>query len=430
MPKTVSNPVQIGFELLTIRAARRVNRSVTIRLTLAGKDFGRVYGYGDFDSDKGASISTVLQLDPDLRQARPTVRPRNLVVLSFLAMVLVPLAILAVYLFAFAAERFVSITGMSVRAEDSVAEGELLRGLSAFSGGGQSDSAILHGFLTSADIVARMDRRIGLHDRMVPPEFDPVYAQKPIDLEDLHRRWQRLVTASHDGRSGIVTLQVTGFSAQDAHRISLAVIEESAAMQARLSELARAESTELAQTELTRAERRLRDARQRLTAFRASARIIDPSASLEGQLGLMASLQGQMTEAQIALGLLRESSTTSDPRLIQAERRVEVVAAWLEGERRKFGLGGEGYANLTEEYEGLRIEVEYARESYLQALAALDTARAHAHKSGRYLAVHIAPVMAETAVLPRKGLVLCLSGLGLVMVWAVCVLAAKGIRDG
>lgn len=265
---------------------------------------------------------------------------------------------MSIYLFGFAADRYTATIGMSVRSEEAVDSG-LIDGLSAFSGGARPDSAILHGFLTSADLVNRLDRRIGLKDRLIPPKFDPVYAQNPQSLEGLHQRWLRLVTATHDSRSGIVTLRVSGFSSSDALLISNAVNGESAAMLTRLSEQMRAESTGLARAESARAEARLRAAQDRLATFRASSQIADPTA----------------------------------------------------------------------EFEGLQIEVEYARERYFQARAALDATLVQAQKTGRYLAVHIEPVQPESAELPRKGQVLWVSGIVLLLIWGVGVLGVKGLQD-
>lgn len=343
-------------------------------------------------------------------------------------MVALPLLVLAVYLYTISAVRFTSVTGMSVRAEETLPEGGLIDGLSAFSGGTKPDAAILRDFLTSVDLVQRLDQRIGLKSRLIPPEFDPVYAQNPENLERLHQRWQQLVTVTLDGRSGLVTLRVSGFTPEDARALSLAAIRESDAMLARLSDNARENATRLAMTELTLAEDRLRDAREKLTAFRASAQIVDPLADIEGQLGVMASLQGQMAEAQIALGLLRQSASETDTRLIQAERRVAIVSDLLAQERRKFGLGEDGYAGLTATYEGLRLEVEYASERYVIARASLDAEMAAAQKTGRYLAVHVAPVAAETATLPRKGQVLGLTGFALILIWATGLFTAAGLK--
>jgi len=345
--------------------------------------------------------------------------------LSFMLMVIAPFSVLALYLFVFASDRFVVSVGMSVRAEEGGESSPFLDGLSGFSGGVKPDAAIVQEFISSPDLIQRLSERFNLSGMLSPLKFDPVYAQNPDTFVGLAKRWSRLIHPSMDSRSGLLTLSVATFSANDAEILAYAILEETKSMLSRLSAGMNKETTRLARDELVRAELRLKKARRNLTEFRASTRIVDPSADLEGQLGLIAILQEQMAEAQIALKLLRADG----PRLIHAERRVSVVSSLLEEERRKFGLTEAGYAEMTGAFEDLQVEVEYAQESYLLARSALDVAMKAAQSKSRYLAVHIRPVRPETPELPRKGRTLFIGFVALFLIWAISVLAVQGFRD-
>lgn len=345
--------------------------------------------------------------------------------MSFLLMVAAPFALLALYLFAFSSDRYVVTVGMSVRAEEAGEPSPFLDGLSGFSGGIKPDAAIVNEFLNSDDLIRRMNKRLDLSAMLSPLDFDPVYTQNPRNQTDLAQRWSRLIRPTMDSRSGLISVRVSAFSPENTEMIANAMLEETSDMLSRLSFGMHRETMRLARDELTRAELRLKTARRKLTEFRASSRIVDPGADLEGQLGLIAILQQQMAEAQIALNLLR----ADDPRLIHAERRVSVVSSLLEEERRKFGLTEAGYAEMTGAFEELQVEVEYAQESYLLARSALDAAIKAAQSKSRYLAVHIQPVRPETPELPRKGQSLFVGLVALFLIWAILALAVQGFRD-
>src|SRR5690606_5796740 len=94
--------------------------------------------------------------------------------------------------------------------------------------------------------------------------------------------------------------------------------------------------------ELERSTERLRMARIALTQFRSRTQIIDPSADIQGQMGLLSNLQQQQAGAMIELALLRETASPDDPRIAQGERRIAVIEAMIAEERRKLGVGATG----------------------------------------------------------------------------------------
>jgi capsular polysaccharide transport system permease protein len=132
--------------------------------------------------------------------------------------------------------------------------------------------------------------------------------------------------------------------------------------------------------------------------------------------------------------MLRDSTNQDDPRVIQAERRVEVIEERIDAERRKLGLGtadaGENvFATLVGEYEGLVVEREFAERAYTSALAAYDSAQAEARRQNRYLAAHVRPTLAEKAEYPERFKILALLGVFLFLAWAIASLIFYSIRD-
>jgi capsular polysaccharide transport system permease protein len=80
-------------------------------------------------------------------------------------------------------------------------------------------------------------------------------------------------------------------------------------------------------------------------------------------------------------------------------------------------------------YEELRVDLEFANTTYIQALAALSAARAEARRQSRYLAPHIQPTLAESALYPRRLLLSGLTALFLMLGWGVLMLIYYNVRD-
>lgn len=359
------------------------------------------------------------------------------IVASFVLVVLLPFVAAAWYLWARAADQYASHVSFSVRSGETRSAGsDLLGRLSQFSGPNSTDTDILYQFIQSQDLVVRIDRQLDL--RMMYSRHratDPLFSFHPDGtIEDLVLYWQRMVRIAYDAGTGLMGLRVLAFDPDEAQRIAQLISDESTTRINALSAEARRDATRYAREELDLALERLRNAREAVTAFRSRTQIVDPSADIQGQMGLLNTLQGQLASALIDLDLLRETTREGDPRIAQLERRIEVIRIRIADERSRFGVGGDGpggedYATLVGEFERLNVDREFAEQAYRSALMGYDAAVAEAERTSRYLATHIAPTLAESSRYPERLVLLSVLGLFLLLVWSVGVLVYYSIRD-
>jgi capsular polysaccharide transport system permease protein len=170
--------------------------------------------------------------------------------------------------------------------------------------------------------------------------------------------------------------------------------------------------------------------------------IVDPSADIQGQMGLLNTLQAQLAAALIDLDLLPENTSETDPRLTQVQRRIEVIRGRIAEERQKFGAtgeavdaaaqdttGAESYATTISEFERLSVDREFAERAYTAALSAYDAALAKADRQSRYLASYIQPTLAERAEFPQREVMIGIVALFGFLIWAIGGLVYYSLRD-
>lgn len=380
---------------------------------------------------------------PQQPAPRPTVssarfETRHIVLaLSFLLFVIVPSLVAAWYLWTRAEDQYVSTVGFSVRKEDAAPSLDILGGLTQITGhSSATDTDILYDFLRSEDIVSRIDAAVDLRTLFSKQwPNDPVFAFDPSGtIEDLTDHWKRRVRVLYDTTTQLITLRVSAFTPEDALIIAEATFQESSRTINRLSDVARDDATRFAREELANAQERLTEARQALTAFRIRTQIVDPTADLAGQMGILNTLQASLAESLIELDTLRENATDSDQRVIQTEKRIQAIRDRISDERAKFsasseGPGGENYAELMAEYEKLAADMEFDRAAYLSAHAAYDVAQAEARRQSRYLAAHIEPKVAEASLVPNRPALLASIFGALLLGWSVMLLVYYSLRD-
>lgn len=381
-------------------------------------------------------LSQPLQNARALRQKlarRAQMRSRhNMIVVSFLAFVALPALLSAFYLFAIAKDQFASRVGFSIRSEEGSNPLDLLGGIADFSGGGANDADILYDFISSQNMVRQIDAKLELR-KIWALAGDPVFtlARDPT-IEELRDFWNGKVQIYYDTASGLIEVRVLAFDPLSAQKLAQAIFDESSATIDTLSRIASADATKFARAEFERAEQSLKDIRSEIQRLRRTNQMVDPTADFAGQMGVLNSLQAQLAEAMIAFDLLKGGRTRrDDPRVDEAERRIEITRSLIEAERAKFGHGTQGaaLADVIADYERLRIDQEFAEQSLFAARAALQSALSDAQRKSKYLAAHIPPTRAEAAEYPQRLILLSVLVAGLFFLWAIGVLIYYSVRD-
>lgn len=358
------------------------------------------------------------------------------IMLSFVLFVITPAVGAGYYLYAFAADQYASKVGFTVRREESNSAMDLLGGLTQISGSDSSDTDILYEFVQSQKLVRSIDQSLDLKTIYGKPDEDFVFRlSEDASIEDLLDYWARMVRVNYDPGSGLIEIEVRAFDPVDAQRITSELFTRSSAMINELSSIARADVTRYAREELDQAINRLKTARQALTLFRNETQIVDPTADIQGQMGLLNSLQAQLAEALIELDLISATTNSTDPRVVQALRRTKVIEKRIDEERRKLGVvsGSENekdvFADLVGKFEVLQVDLEFAEKAYVSALSAYDSAVAEARRQSRYLAAYLEPTLAETPRYPQRGIILAVLMTLLFGVWTIFVLVYYSLRD-
>ncbi len=397
---------------------------------------GKRNGGGNNKGGKGGKQLPRVTVRPMATPARPQKRHRG-ILLWFAIIVLGPVAAAAFYLYTIAQDQYASTVGFTVRAEETASATDLLGGIgSVLGGGGNNDAEILYEYVRSQEIVKLVDEAVDLREKWsVSHGTDPLMTFDPDGtIEDLTDFWARMVRVHFDAGSGLMQLRVKAFNAEDAKVIAEEIFKQSSAMINELSQQAREDATSYAREDLTRAEDALRSARESLTTFRLSNQIVDPSADIQSQMGLLTNLQNQLAEALIEFDLVSLNTQTNDPRLTQAQRRIDVIQERIDAEREKFGAQGQGpgggsYADTIADFERLTADREFAERTYVAARTAYDAALAEAQRQSRYLAAYVRPTLAEKAEYPQRELIVGIVALFAFLIWAISSLVFYAVRD-
>lgn len=366
--------------------------------------------------------------------ARAVMRSRHHIAIgSFLLIVVLPFLVTTLYLYARAVDQYHSKAAFSVHSEQmSGVAGGLLGAITQIGGGTASDPNVIYEYIRSQKIVEDIDAQLDLRAIYNKAPGDFIFALgKDATTEQLLAYWNKMVTVSYESNGGIIHIQANAFTPEDARAIAQAILAESNKLVNRLSEQARADAIKFASLEHAEASDNLAKVRARMAEFRNRNHIVDPSADVAGQMGLLNALQSELAGALVQRDMLRSYADESDQRMTQANRRITAITDRIASERQNLGVGGDGDAlpEIVASYEELRIDTEFANRAYVETLAGLAAARAEARRQSRYLAAHVEPTLASTALYPRRAMIAGLTGLFLTLGWGVFLLIYYNVRD-
>ncbi|MGM0585148.1 MAG: sugar transporter [Pseudomonadota bacterium] len=391
----------------------------------------------------GASIVVDVQSEAIARRARRRrILERIALWLSFLVLVAAPSGLAGWYLNWQAADQYASRVSFAVRSLEGGPSSPVAEFLGGAADSTAGDSQMLFEYLQSQPLVERVDARLDLGAVYNRAEADRLFRLgegRPV--EELVEYWNRAVTVSYDTGAGVIHVEARAFRAEDAQAVSRAVLEASGRLINALSEEAREDAVRYARIDLEEAERRVREARMALQAFRSLQGTADISGDISQEMQLIAQLRGQRSALKADYDSRREILGGNSPTLAALRRRLESLDAQIAEAEARIAeapeggapAGREGRAATLAEAAGLQeeleVELELATQMYTAAQAGLESARADARRAQRYLATHIAPTRAQEAEYPRRVTWSLAIFAVLLIGWAILLLIVSSIRD-
>lgn len=362
--------------------------------------------------------------------------------ISLLLLVALPTALAFAYYLFIASDQYVSEFRFAVRSSTpaaapsdpvGVALGQSAR-MSSF-----GDNFIVADYVRSREAVADLSKSVDLRAIYSNPDADALARLDPsVPMERLVTYWQSMVDASFDVSTGISVVRIRAFTPEDSLRIAQALIGASEALVNRMAGRVRQDSVRFAEQHVKVAEERLRDITARLRRFRNVQQSPDLSTSASSTLRPTLQLRTSLAQMEARLTSLSTHMAPDAPIIKVLKNNIAATRDQLNKIEGEFGSGAaedaggprdEGYAATLSDYEGIRLELQFAQQSYQTMLTMLDQVRSSALSDRIYLMPYVQPALAEYPLYPERAtdilIVFLISGVA----WAVVMLTIYAVRD-
>ena len=150
--------------------------------------------------------------------------PRRLAI----AIIAVPVALATIYFAAFASDRYVSESIVTVRqaSDNSAAIPGIAMMLTGTNPPARDDTLYLRQYVHSLDLLQRLDQRLGLREHFGQVVSDPLYRLPPdADQEWFLDFYRNRVEVLFDDTASLLTIRVQGFDPAFAQTLNKAILE-------------------------------------------------------------------------------------------------------------------------------------------------------------------------------------------------------------
>lgn len=339
----------------------------------------------------------------------------------FFALVVVPSIAAILYFGAIAADRFVSESKFVIRSPGaaSTGMGMLMRGET--SNRVADDSHAVNAFMMSRDAAAELARNHQLREVMSRPEGDifsrfPNFYMRSND-EKFFEAYKRFVDVQVDTSTGISTLKISAFRADDAQRIAEALLNSGENFINRLRERSTRDEIAFAISLVDEARGQLVGVVQRLADYRNEQQTLNPQEESTSRLAALTKLATEISQLEATLAQ-QIAMAPQSPGISPMREKIRSLRDEL-AKQRKILVGDEGsMATKFQGYELLMVERELASRALVEAVVRMEAARQEGQRQSLYLQRIVEPNLPDSPATPYRFLgVLVSIALALVLFW-------------
>ncbi len=360
---------------------------------------------------------------------------------SFMAIVGIPTLVVVFYFAFLASDQYVAEVRLAVRASAQSGEQKSASASDALSklavGGAPQlagqEAHIVAEYLRSRAAIEDLGRHLDLPAIYRRGESD-IWArlkEKP-SAEELQKYWSSMIVTSVDGPSGIVTILVRAFRAEDARALAEACVKVSETLVNSLSERARRDALSKAEAEVRRTEGLLREALNKLRQFRDTEGYLDPAAAATSTSQLLLEALAERARLQSDMFVMTRALASNAPTLTALKDRIgsmDQQIGQLRGELTSSSRQSKTVSSALVRFEELELQRIFAEKLHGLAQGGLERARIRAEQQQIYLTMFVPPYLPEEAKYPERLAMSVIIPIMLLVLWSIFALTAAAIED-
>ncbi|NIG18548.1 capsule biosynthesis protein [Pantoea sp. Al-1710] len=319
--------------------------------------------------------------------------------------ILLPMALLLIYLVIFSQPRYMSESKVAIKRSDDLTSSSLNFGLllGASNPSSAEDALYLKEYINSPDMLRVLDKQLDFHEAFSHSGLDFLnHLAKEETAERFLQYYRDRISIAYDDKTGLLDIQTQGFSPEFALKFNQAVLKESERFINELSHRIARDQLSFAEAEMEKARVRLDASKSELLAYQNSNNVLDPEAQALAASTLVNTLMGQKIQMEADLRNLLTYLRDDAPQVVSAQNAISSLQAQIDAEKSKITAPqGHKLNRMAVDFEEIKSKVAFDTELYKLALTSIEKTRVEAARKLKVLSVISSPQQPQESTFPN-----------------------------
>jgi capsular polysaccharide transport system permease protein len=359
---------------------------------------------------------------------------RGLARRRLLSCVLVICLALAAFWGLIASDRYVSEAHVLIQRTDlssgqTMDFGALLTGVS---GGNRNDQLLLRDYLLSADMMRRLDEKLGLRAHYSSSQWD-VFTRlwdKDVPAEKFQRYLQSRISVTYDEYNGVLVIQAQAYEPKMAQAIAMQMVQDGETYMNAMAHALASGQVAFLENQVAKLGQDAQQERQKLLAMQNEKGLVSPQATAESMVGVVAKLEASLTELRTRRSALAGYLTPTAPSIVETDLQIAALQKQIAEEQARLASPhGDTLNKTVEEFQRQQMAAQFAMDVYKTALVALERGRVEATRALKKVSIIQNASLPEYPLLPRRLYNIVVSILMTALLAGILVLIMAIVRD-
>lgn len=266
------------------------------------------------------------------------------------------------------------------------------------------DSKIVEEYLKSLDVYQLVDQKFQLTQHYKSDAIDFV-ERLPQDAttEDVLEFYNKHLIVYYDETSGILSVTFAHVDPKKAQEILEYLVQN---VDYQINEFNRKKALKqlkFVEVEFDKAKTKMENSSALLEAYQNEHLLLDPSAEATSSSGIIAELEGKLTQKKIEYATKKSYLNEDNFELINLQNEIKQITNSIAKTKQTLtGTQSNPLNKVLIEYEKLKMELEFNTEIYKNALIQLETTKIDVAKNAKTLSILSKPNLPDGYTYPNK----------------------------
>jgi len=348
--------------------------------------------------------------------------------------VLLSIVLVGFYWLAWADDRYVSkatvvLESPQVSGSSEVSFGSLLSGNQT-----DSDLLLLREYLMSVDMLKKVQKQLDFRSHYSQHgDFFARLSDADVPIEELHDYYLKRVNVEMDDYAGVLNVEVQAWTPEFAQQFAKLLLKEGERHMNQMGQRLAEDQVRFLDKQVGLLEVNFEQSRQALLDYQNKNGLVSPTQTVESLNTVVSTLEAQLATYKARKSALASYQSQRSSEMVRIESEINAIKKQIDLEKERLARqSGNALNSVSSQYETLQLRADFTKQSYSNALAALENTRIEASRKLKQVSILQSPILPEYPEQPERlynstvfGLVMIFLG----FIFSMLVLIIKDHRD-